>query len=221
MLEGMGGEFDDDSRHMLERMQSNSDRLLILINQVLDIAKIEADRLDLVSSPLTAQILTSRWKVADVGAGREKGLAFNIEIDPALPPTFYGDPERLTQIVVNLLSNAVKFTDKGSVTLALKRHDDKLLIEVRDTGIGIPPHALHYIFDEFRQLDGSSRRAYGGSGLGLAIVRKLCLIMDGHVRVSSTLGQGSVFTVTLPLLTSDPLEKFQVAKLSLAGGRGD
>jgi signal transduction histidine kinase len=201
MLEGMGGEIDDEARHMVGRIGSNSDRLLTLINQVLDIAKMEADRLDLVSAPITPASLAMNWKTQVSVLAEKKGLAFNIEVDPALPSPLLGDPERLTQIALNLLSNAIKFTETGGVKLTMKRDAKVWIIEVRDTGVGIPPHALNYIFDEFRQVDGSSTRSYGGSGLGLAIVRKLCLLMDGNVRATSELGKGSVFTVTLPLRT--------------------
>jgi two-component system, sensor histidine kinase SagS len=201
LLEGMGGEFDQDVRHMLDRIQVSSHRLLVLINQVLDLAKIEADRLELVSVPLSLHDLVQSWQSQIQVLAEEKGLAFALEIDPTLPEVLHGDPERVTQIAINLLSNAVKFTSSGNVKLSLKRHDTTWTIQVSDTGIGIPPHALNYIFEEFRQLDGSSTRVYGGSGLGLAIVRKLCQMMRGSVQVFSELGKGSVFTVTLPLDT--------------------
>jgi signal transduction histidine kinase len=197
----MGGEVDEEARHMIERVHSNSERLLLLINQVLDIAKIEADRIDLTSEPLSTHDLVKRWKSQVQVLAEQKGLSFTTTIDPALPEIVYGDPERLTQVAINLLSNAFKFTSSGSVGLKLKSGQSTWQIEVHDTGIGIPPHALNYIFDEFRQLDGSSTRVYGGSGLGLAIVRKLSLLMGGNVRVTSTLDEGSTFIVTLPLHT--------------------
>lgn len=199
MLEGMGGEIDDEARHMVERVHSNSDRLLLLINQVLDIAKIEADRIELTQEPLSMQDLATRWQSQMQVLAQKKGLSFNVTVDPSLPEMVHGDRERITQIATNLLSNAFKFTQSGSVDLRLNGGHDTWQIEVHDTGIGIPPHALNYIFDEFRQLDGSSTRVYGGTGLGLAIVRKLCALMNGNVRVTSVLGEGSTFTVTLPL----------------------
>lgn len=209
MLEGMGGEIDNEARHMIERVHSNSERLLTLINQVLDIAKIEADRIDLSNEPFAPHDLVERWKAQVQVLAAQKGLTFQTSIDPALPATIYGDSERITQIVTNLLSNAFKFTEQGTVELRLKAGQTTWQIEVQDTGIGIPPHAQNYIFDEFRQLDGSSTRVYGGTGLGLAIVRKLSLLMGGNVRVASTLGEGSTFTVTLPLntdaTTHDPI----------------
>ena len=200
LLEGMGGEFDDEARHMIERIESNSQRLLKLINDVLDIAKIEAGRLEIVTEQVAPQKLVKTWRAQMSVLAERKNLEFITEVDPSLPELIYGDTEHLTQVAINLLSNAFKFTDTGRVKLRLRRLGGAWQIEVSDTGIGIPPHAINYIFDEFRQLDGSSRRVYGGTGLGLAIVRNLCRMMDGQIAVNSNLGEGSTFTVTLPLL---------------------
>lgn len=199
LLEGMGGEIDEDANHMVSRIHSNSERLLGLINSILDIAKIEAGRLEIVNRPVEMRHLVETWRGQMGVLAQQKGLTFNVTIDPALPQMVNTDAERLSQITINLLSNAFKFTEKGNVTLSVKPVSDQLQIDVTDTGIGIPPHALNYIFEEFRQLDGSSQRAYGGTGLGLAIVRNLCRMMDGSVRVRSDLGKGSTFTVTVPL----------------------
>lgn len=211
MLEGMGGEIDRDASYMVERIQTNSQRLLTLINNVLDIAKIEAGRMELVEKPVTPRALAERWKANVEVQATNKRLVLNWQIDPALPETLYGDEDRLTQIAVNLLSNAVKFTDFGEVRLELLRQDSEWIIRVTDTGKGIPPHAINYIFDEFRQVDGSSTRSYGGSGLGLAIVRNLCRMMDGTIQVSSVLGKGSTFTVTLPLKPTQDVQRTVVA----------
>lgn len=201
MLEGMGGEFDDEGRRMLERVNANSSRLLILINEVLDLAKIEAGRMELVNTAINPAQLAESWRLQTHILAEKNNLDFIVEVDPELPQTVYGDSERLTQIGINLLSNAFKFTESGSVKLAFRRHEDNWLIEVIDSGVGIPPHALNYIFDEFRQVDGSSKRVYGGTGLGLAIVRNLVRVMRGQVKATSELGKGSTFTVTLPLIT--------------------
>jgi two-component system sensor histidine kinase ChiS len=206
MLEGMGGEIDDEARHMLERVNSNSVRLLNLINEILDLAKIEAGRIELVSTPVSPHDLAEQWHSQMQALAKQKNLSFEFHIDPTLPQTLYADPERVTQIAVNLLGNAFKFTEQGSVTLDLTREEAAWVIQVSDTGIGIAPHAINYIFDEFRQVDGSPQRAYGGSGLGLAIVRNLCRMMRGTVRCTSELGQGSTFTVTLPLVTASEPE---------------
>ncbi|MFN8420823.1 MAG: ATP-binding protein [Anaerolineae bacterium] len=204
MLDGMGGEIDDEARHMVQRIDLNGQRLLRLINDILDLAKIEAGRLELVSTPMNLRDLSSTWMAQVSALAQKKGLTLNTIIDPALPDQIYGDTERLTQVVINLLSNALKFTESGGVTLELKRSEDQYLISVIDTGIGIPPHALNFIFEEFRQVDGSTRRAYGGTGLGLAIVRNLCRMMEGNIRVTSELGKGSNFIVNMPLKPVDP-----------------
>ena len=184
---------------MVTRIYSNSERLLNLINGVLDIAKIEAGRLEIVESPVDLRQLVDNWQGQMGVLAEQKHLLFEVEVDPSLPQFIKTDSERLSQIVINLLSNAFKFTETGRIKLSVQPGEEQLHIEVSDTGIGIPAHALNYIFEEFRQLDGSSRRAYGGTGLGLAIVRNLCRMMNGSVRVRSELGKGSTFTVTLPL----------------------
>jgi signal transduction histidine kinase len=202
LTNGMAGTIDEEAKHMVKRVETNSHRLLALINDVLDLAKIEAGRMELVSKPIQLRGMVSRWQSEMSVLGEKKGLAFETVIGPDVPDTIYGDSDRITQIVTNLLSNAFKFTQRGSVKLEVKREEDYLLIQVSDTGIGIPPHAINYIFDEFRQVDGSSTRVYGGSGLGLSIVRNMCRIMGGNVKAASVLGKGSVFTATLPLITS-------------------
>jgi CheY-like chemotaxis protein len=133
----------------------------------------------------------------------EKRLSMSIDIADDLPETILGDPGRLRQILINLTGNAVKFTDRGSVTIRAKASGparDRLLIEVEDTGIGIPDHALNRLFKPFSQVDQSYTRAYGGTGLGLAIVKRLAGLMHGDVGVESVVGKGSRFWVEVPLL---------------------
>ncbi|NJL93188.1 MAG: hypothetical protein HC915_05390 [Anaerolineae bacterium] len=129
-------------------------------------------------------------------------MDFQHSIDQRLPMTLIGDPARLRQIAINLLSNAFKFTDQGFVQIEVRQHNKNVWkLIVSDSGIGIPSHMQETIFDEFRQADSTSQREHGGTGLGLAIVRKLSMMMGGNVRVNSKVGQGSVFTVFLPLTT--------------------
>jgi len=200
MLEGFAGEIDEEARHMTSRVYENSQSLLVLINDILDIAKIESGRIDLMSQPMNPVELANQWKSRTEVLADQKGLGFEVNVDESLPQTLYGDSERLSQIGINLLSNAFKFTDTGKVTLSMQKKGQFWQISVTDTGIGIPPHAQQYIFDEFRQVDGTSMRSYGGTGLGLAITRKLVLMMNGTIKVESIMGKGSVFTVMLPLL---------------------
>jgi len=199
MLEGMAGQIDDSARHMIKNIYDSSHNLLNLINDALDLSKIEAGRMELVIAPLSLYDLIRQWQSQMAVIAEKKGLPFEVELDPSVPEMLLGDKDRIRQIVANLLSNAFKFTSSGQVRLEVKWENEALVIRVCDTGIGIPPHALGYIFDEFRQVDSSSQRVYGGTGLGLAIVRRLCLMMGGSVQVSSKLGEGSVFTVNLPL----------------------
>lgn len=201
-LTGMVGELSDIQYEYSERVLLNSKHLLSLINDILDISKIEAGRLDLAKQPIELQ----QWIDSIVTQNRilaeEKKLAFTVDLAAALPPVVYGDATRLRQVVVNLLSNAIKFTKEGSVLLSIQQNSSSTWqITVSDTGIGIPAHKQETIFDEFVQVDSSSTREYGGTGLGLAIVRKLVLLMGGTIRVSSTPGAGSTFTVILPLHT--------------------
>ncbi|MFN8376048.1 MAG: histidine kinase N-terminal 7TM domain-containing protein [Anaerolineae bacterium] len=199
-LAGMAGELLPEQRSYQERVLANADHLLRLINEILDLAKIEAGRTDIVTHPFNVQAWLDEVVLQTEGLAKQKGLAFEHVLDNSLPPQLVGDSARLKQIVINLLSNASKFTEKGFVRLEVCRDDEHTWsIRVSDSGIGIPPHMQNIIFEEFRQVDNSSTRNYGGTGLGLAIVRKLVLLMGGHIRLQSQLGQGSTFTITLPM----------------------
>lgn len=200
LLNNMGVELAPKARGMIERVSSNSKRLLHLINDFLDLTRIESGRLQLVSLPISPNKLAERWR-GQVGVlAEQKDVALLVEVDPQLPDTLYGDEDALTKITVNLLSNAFKFTQQGHVSLKLGHVDESTWsITVSDTGIGIPLHAREYIFEEFRQVDGSSKREFGGTGLGLAIVQKLSRALGGTVTLESEMGEGSTFTVVLPL----------------------
>jgi signal transduction histidine kinase len=141
------------------------------------------------------------WEAEHQVMAAKKNLQFVTHIDPALPTTLYGDPDRITQVATNLITNALKFTDQGSVTVTVSYNKTEWTISVADTGIGIPEHAQAYIFDAFRQGDSSTTREHGGTGLGLSIVHNLCALMGGSIAVTSKPGSGSTFTVHLPLMT--------------------
>lgn len=199
MLSNMGVELTPRARGMIERISANSKRLLSLINDFLDLSRIESGRMELVSTPIQPHSLAERWRKQIDVLVEGKGLDFRLEVDERLP-ILLSDEEALSKIAINLLSNAVKFTHEGHVILRLRRAAyDLWHIEVEDTGIGIPPHAREYIFDEFRQVDQSSKRLYGGTGLGLAIVQKLTRLMGGTISLQSEVGRGSIFTIALPL----------------------
>jgi signal transduction histidine kinase len=206
MIAGVSGPMSDKQKHQLGRIHANSLRLLSLIDHVLDLSRIEAGRIEIQNEPFSPREMVARVTAQTSSLLEGKPVKFSVDIAETLPATVLGDPARIEQIVINLLSNAFKFTEKGDVVLSVSPllERGQWSFSVRDTGIGIPPHAQEYIFEEFRQVDGSARRMYGGSGLGLTICRNLCRLMDGDIRVQSTLGVGSTFTVTLPLKVSEP-----------------
>lgn len=204
MMMGLAGELPSQASHATNRIHHNSERLLQLIDDILDISKIEAGRVEILRRPFEPVELLEDVKRVMEPQAVDRGLKFTTFLDPNLPRRIVGDVKRLEQVMLNLTSNAVKFTEQGSVNVAFKRFNEReWAIEVADTGIGIPPHARDIVFEKFRQVDGTSRRAYRGSGLGLAIVKELVLLMDGNVTLKSAVGVGSTFTVTLPLLESE------------------
>ncbi len=192
-------QLDDDNTHMAERCLANSQRLLMLINSVLDLSRLASGSLEIVLSDISLQNLATTI-VEDLQIqAKDKGLELDLKLDPALPDWVVHDEERLTQITTNLIANAIKFTNEGTIKLELARQADRLIIRVSDTGIGIPSSMQEIIFEDFVQLDSSSKRQYGGAGLGLSIVRNLVHLMEGSVTVDSEVGKYSVFTVDIPL----------------------
>ncbi len=202
----------------LEKIRRNSIQLLNLINDILDISKIDADRLvlDVASVDLPAVMRDCSELIAPLLEG--KPVTLNVEAPQALP-NWQGDELRLRQIVTNLLTNAAKFTESGVITLLVSNEGEQVSISVRDSGIGIAPEHLRFVFDAFRQVDSSSTRKAGGTGLGLAICRKLCTLMNGTIRAASEPGEGSQFIVKLPWIV--PVASTPDAKVDRAEGAGD
>jgi len=199
-LAGMTGDLNEEQQQYQTRVLANAKDLLGLINDILDISKIEAGRMEIVEKPFDIRAWMDELVAQHRILAENKGLALTTSIDHDIPARIMGDADRLKQICVNLLSNAIRFTDSGKVNVRLGMIEPRTWkIEVEDTGIGIPAHMQETIFEEFRQVDETSRRKYGGTGLGLAIVRKLTVMMGGKVRVSSEPGRGSTFTIMLPL----------------------
>ncbi len=205
---GFYGDVPGEMNDPLERVHRNGRRLMVLINDVLDLANIEAGRLQLlIEEVLTAELLPALSLFGKAGA-EEKGLNFQAILAPGTPRLIYTDIKRLQQVVGILLSNAIKFTKQGQVSLTLAPAPAPLqtypnqpayCISISDTGIGIAGSEFEHIFEEFRQVDGSSTRQFGGTGLGLALARRLVQQMSGRLSVSSELGQGTTFTITLPV----------------------
>lgn len=187
----------------LDVVRRSGEVLLELLNNVLDLAKIESGLLELESGIADVADLARRTAEGFIGQLSEKDVSLVVEIEPRAEGCFVGDPARLGQVLLNVLSNAVKFTAQGSITLRLTRPDDVLMLEVSDTGVGIAPDRLDAIFQKFVQADSSTTRRFGGSGLGLAITRELVGLMSGTISVRSAPGEGSVFTVELPLLRAE------------------
>ncbi len=193
-------ELTPEQRRHVQVFRSSGQSLFELINDLLDLSKIEAGRLELHEQPLRLRALLEDRIALLAPRAREKGLTMQLEIADDVPAVVRGDATRLAQALTNLLGNAIKFTPAGSVRLAVSREgDDELAFVVSDTGIGIAPSKLETIFEPFTQADGSVTRAFGGTGLGLSITRSLVQLMGGTIGVQSTPGVGTRFTVRLPM----------------------
>jgi PAS domain S-box-containing protein len=195
----LDGELSEEQRDYATTIRRSAEGLLSLLNDILDFSKLEAGKLELMEarSDLTGIV----EEVAEVYGSRaqSKGIQLLVEVDWEAPSVVTIDGARLGQILNNLVSNAIKFTDDGSVTLRLAIEGKRALLQVSDTGMGIPPEQLATIFDSFTQVDSSTTRRFGGTGLGLAIVKQLAEAMGGAVRVESRVSEGSTFTVDIPL----------------------
>jgi signal transduction histidine kinase len=183
---------------MLERILSNGKHLLALINEILDLSKIEARRLDLKLEGFNLETLVNATADELRSLADEKHLQLHVSTH-LQNPNVINDSIRLRQILINLLSNAIKFTETGTVEVDVREADsDRILLTVRDTGIGIAQENLEHIFEEFRQVDQTLAKKYAGTGLGLAITRALVQLMQGTITVESELGRGSTFLIELP-----------------------
>lgn len=172
-------------------------QLLTLINDILDLSKIEAGKLELVKEDVALSEIVVYLRRVFIPQAERKNLTFTVQTDSDVPEQLYTDRQRLTQILSNLLTNAIKFTDSGSVNLVISKTGSDIVFKVTDTGIGVPADKLEHIFGAFQQLDGSTSRKYGGSGLGLAISRQLAQLLDGKISVTSVVGKGSTFAIQL------------------------
>jgi len=193
-------ELSDRQRGRLDVVRQAGETLLVLLNDLLDLSRIEAGRLELEDGVVDIAGLMQGVVSTFGPLATEKGLDLELEVEPALNGGWAGDPTRVRQIVHNLVSNAVKFTAAGRVRVRALRRAGKLVCEVSDTGPGIAPERQGSLFQKFVQEDASTTRRYGGSGLGLAICRELTELMGGTIAVASQPGEGAVFTVTLPLV---------------------
>jgi signal transduction histidine kinase/CheY-like chemotaxis protein len=211
-----------DHRELVRTAYASSQQLLRIVDDILDYSKLEADRLELETTAFNLrELLEMVIQLMDRPA-EAKGLRLHLHIDPTVRLPVRGDPVRLRQVLGNLLSNAVKFTERGTVTVTVRRIGEtqaqhQLRFEVRDTGIGIPDDAQARLFQAFSQADASTTRLYGGTGLGLAICRRIVDLMGGNIGVNSELGRGSIFWFEVPMLKVPG--DMQVQELNFTGGR--
>jgi len=213
LADNEGGALAEREVEFARTIHSAGNDLLSLINDILDLSKVEAGRMELDLAPVSIIRLGENAERAFRHVAEEKGLTFAVVIDPRLPSSVISDVQRLGQVLKNLLSNAFKFTHNGGVTLSIgsapappeprdaapAAATSAISFTVTDTGIGIPEDKLNLIFEAFQQADGTTSRKYGGTGLGLSISRELARLLGGEIRVKSELGEGSEFSLCLPL----------------------
>ena len=198
ILDNIYGDTPDKMRGVLERIASNGKHLLGLINDVLDLSKIEAGQFTLSLTDYSIKnVVQSVFSVVESLATAKK-LALKTEVPLGLPSA-HGDERRLTQVLLNLVGNAIKFTDKGEVAIRASVSDGSYTFSVRDTGPGIAEADRGKIFEEFQQADSSATKKKGGTGLGLSISKRIVEMHGGRIWVDSTVGQGSTFSFTVPL----------------------
>ena len=209
------------AREKLQVIRNSGETLLGLLNDVLDLSKIEAGSMELDPQPFDLATVAAAATRPFADAAARKGVAFRLEIDPDVEGSWHGDGGKLRQVLGNLASNAVKFTAAGEVSLAAHRSALGVSFRVADTGVGIPGPELARLFQRFSQVDPSITRRFGGTGLGLAISRELVALMGGTISVASVEGQGSAFTVDLPLTwLARPTQDAPPALASLPERRG-
>jgi len=196
--QGLAGPLNDEQKKQLGMVQNSAHHLLELINDVLDISKIEAGQLEIARD--TFDLRRSLDKVVHLVSpmAEKKGLPIYLQITDTIDK-FTGDQRRVEQMLINLLNNATKFTEMGEIRVSCSPHDSKVILSVSDTGIGIKPEDIETIFEPFRQIDVGLSRKYEGTGLGLSIARKLVTMMGGEIDVKSQEGVGSTFSVILPV----------------------
>ena len=200
LIDNKDGNLNADQVEYARTIQASNNDLLHLINEILDLSKIESGHVEVAVELVTLEDTLKRLRAVFEPLAQQKGVDLVITAEPRAPATMLTDPQRLEQILKNLLSNALKFTEQGQVNLKVQAvRGGRIAFAVRDTGVGIAPHQQEVIFEAFRQADGTTSRRYGGTGLGLSISRELAHLLGGDITVDSALGQGSTFTLELPL----------------------
>jgi PAS domain S-box-containing protein len=198
------GDLGPGDRALVAIIQRSADKLHRLVNDILDVSRLEAGKLDVQETVIRLQDVAADAITWAGPLAHKEGLTFAWDLDPNLPRQVYGDAMRISQVLTNLLGNAMKFTEQGEVRLCvrtaeLRGHTAEVCFSVEDTGIGIPAEQVSSLFESFTQADNSTTRKYGGAGLGLAISQELVNLMGGSLTATSTEGEGSTFSFTLPL----------------------
>jgi PAS domain S-box-containing protein len=209
-----------EQRDLTETIKTSGESLLAIINDILDFSKIEAGKMNIAPAPTRLGPMFAELTEVLRPKFDELGTEFIVHLSPNLPAAVLLDPTRLRQVLINLAGNAVKFTEAGTVTVTASHAAGKLLVSVRDTGIGISPEALSHLFEEFSQADASTTRRFGGTGLGLAITKKLVELMNGQITVQSEPGRGSIFSFSLDAPVCAHMTDEPVAVATLSGLRG-
>jgi signal transduction histidine kinase len=205
LVDGIYGQLPERPSGVLERIQNNGRHLLALINDVLDLAKIEAGQLTLTLEDYSLPEMVQSVVTATEPLATSKGLKFTAAVQDNMPMA-HGDARRVSQVLLNLVGNAIKFTDKGEVEMRAAAEKGQFVLTVRDTGPGIPDADQDRIFGEFQQIDNSNTRKKGGTGLGLAISKRMVEMQGGTISIDSVLGQGSTFRVVLPVHVDEVME---------------
>ncbi|KRB03082.1 response regulator [Rhizobacter sp. Root16D2] len=204
LADNKAGNLDAEQVKFAQTIADAGNDLLALINDILDLSKIEAGKVEVQIEPVLVSRIVESLNANFQPAAQQKGLSFSTAIEPGTPQRIESDAQRVGQVLNNLLSNALKFTAAGEVSVHVAPDGDGMLsFAVRDSGIGIAEHQQEIIFEAFRQADGSTHRKYGGTGLGLSISRDLARLLGGDIAVRSTPGEGSVFTLTLPVARAE------------------
>lgn len=186
----------------LNAMHTSSDNLVVILNDVLDLSKIEAGKLDIECIPISPSAVIENVVQILQFKAEEKGLELNYHIDEEVPSLIMGDPSRLNQVLINLVGNGIKFTEKGNIDIVLSKENNLLRFSIKDSGIGIPKEKLDQVFGAFMQVSESTSRHYGGTGLGLSISKQLVELQNGTISLESEEGEGSTFYVDLPIVTA-------------------
>jgi signal transduction histidine kinase/ActR/RegA family two-component response regulator len=202
----LDGRLDAEQRDHADTIRYSAEALLAILDDILDFSKLEAGKLSIEAVPFELPLLMSKVTELMRPRAEDKGLTLTLALDPSVPAAVRADPTRLRQILLNLIGNAVKFTETGGIQVRMTAPNSRLVIEIADSGIGIPPEVQARLFSEFTQGDGSIARRFGGTGLGLAICRRLTELMGGSISVDSAPGRGSTFRVELPLVPASLAE---------------